>query len=110
MLSNLLDDFGRTNVEIEPIFTFGQQFDRPLLGETLSVYFTENRFVIRLLVQAQRQSERCHFGRSAGGGKTKNFLSFSRHASVLILAELNQAHKIVMSHHPQRPLDNRNNK
>lgn len=76
MLSNLLDDFGRTNVEIEPIFTFGQQFDRPLLGETLSVYFTENRFVIRLLVQAQRQSERCHFGRSAGGGKQKNSYPF----------------------------------
>lgn len=57
---DLLDDFRRTNGQIQTVFTVGQEFDRPLLGEPLAINLTEDGLVVRLLVQTQRQSKRCH--------------------------------------------------
>jgi hypothetical protein len=56
----LPDDFGGTDVDVDPVFTIGQEFDGPRLSESLAIHFTKNGLVIRLLVQTQRQSEGPH--------------------------------------------------
>ena len=56
----LPDDFGGTYVDVDPVFTIGQEFDGPRLSESLPIHFTKNGLVIRLLVETQRQSEGPH--------------------------------------------------
>jgi len=59
-MTNLPDGFGGTDVDVDPVFAVGQEFDGPRLSESLSIHFAKYGLVIRLLVKTQRQSEGPH--------------------------------------------------